>query len=192
ILLFIPYSLARFLGALFLILGFFCVFFFRDPEREISSDPSVVLSPGDGKILEVTEEPSPYWNGSAKVVKIFLSIFDVHVQRSPLAGDVLAIDYHKGKFLDARHPKASSENESNSVLIQNGKLQIAVKQIAGLIARRIVCWVRKGESVTAGQRIGLIRFGSQVDLFLPKNVELCVSPGEKVVGGVSILAIIKP
>ncbi|MBI4218328.1 MAG: phosphatidylserine decarboxylase, partial [Elusimicrobia bacterium] len=87
ILLFIPYSLARFLGALFLILGFFCVFFFRDPEREISSDPSVVLSPGDGKILEVTEEPSPYWNGSAKVVKIFLSIFDVHVQRSPLAGD---------------------------------------------------------------------------------------------------------
>lgn len=186
-----PYLCCRILSALFLALAVFCVFFFRDPEREPIQDPAFILAPGDGRVLQVSEEFSPHLGGPTKVIKIFLSIFDIHVQRSPIAGTITAIEYRNGKFLDARHPLAASENEQNTIVIENERCKVAVKQIAGFIARRIACWVSSGDSVNLGQRLGLIRFGSQVDLFLPLEAELCVAKGEKVMGGISAVAVLK-
>ena len=187
----IPVPFTRLLGLLLFVLSVFSCFFFRDPERTAPLDPAVVLAPGDGVVLEVSEEESPYWSGKAQVVKIFLSIFNVHVQRSPIAGKVVQVDYRKGKFLDARDPRAAFENEQNAILIEGSLHKIAVKQIAGLIARRIVCWARPGQNLAAGQRLGLIRFGSQVDLVLPADLEVCVRKGEKMTGGVSVVAVHK-
>jgi len=166
----------------------FCVYFFRDPETDLISDPSFIIAPGQGRILELAEESNIHMGGPSRVVKIFLSIFDIHVQRSPISGKVVRVEYKKGKFLDARNPIASFENEQNSIVIENEYTKVVVKQIAGFIARRIICWVRPGQEVKAGQRIGLIRFGSQVDLFLPKEIELCVERDETVSCGVSVIA----
>ncbi|OGR54569.1 MAG: phosphatidylserine decarboxylase [Elusimicrobia bacterium RIFCSPLOWO2_02_FULL_39_32] len=187
----IPFVFFRFLSLSSFLLATFCIYFFRDPEREVPQDSTILLSPGDGKVLEVSEESSPYFEGKAKVIKIFLSIFDVHIQRAPMAGKILRIDYQKGKFLDARNPRAAYENENNVIVIQTKKSKMVVKQIAGLIARRIACWVQMGEEIEAGQKLGLIRFGSQVNLILPMDVEVCVSPGERLIGGVSVVALHK-
>lgn len=178
-------------GGVSLVLTMFCLFFFRDPERHPVQDPRAVIAPGDGRIMEVTEETHPMTGGRVKVVRIFLSIFDVHVQHSPIAGKVARIEYKKGRFLDARDPRAAHENESNSILIENERMKVVVKQIAGLIARRIVCHVRLGQELRTGQKLGLIRFGSQVDVYLPMDMEVCVAPGERVVSGVSLLAMSK-
>jgi phosphatidylserine decarboxylase len=187
LLLLLPFRVSFVFGWVSFAFALFCCIFFRDPEREIFQDSSFILAPGDGRILELTEETSPYFSGKAKVVKIFLSIFNVHIQRSPIAGEVKETRYCKGKFLDARHPRASWENENNSILIENETARVVVKQIAGLIARRIVLWVQKGQKLRAGEKLGLIRFGSQVDLFLPMDVHVCVSPGDRVVGGVTVI-----
>lgn len=187
----IPFVFFYFLSLTSFLLAAFCVYFFRDPERASSQDPSVILSPGDGRVLEVRDEVTPYFEGKAKVIKIFLSIFDVHIQRSPMAGKVLKIDYNKGKFLDARDERAAFENENNAIVIQTKKSKMVVKQIAGFIARRIVCWVQTGEEIEVGQKLGLIRFGSQVDLILPMDVEVCVSEGDRLFGGISVVAINK-
>ena len=186
-----PYVSCRFLGGVFILLSFFCIYFFRDPDRKPADDPTLVLAPGDGRVLEVTEGPNPYWGGNAKIIRIFLSIFDIHVQRSPIAGQVVRVTYKKGKFLDARNPKACIENEQNSIIIEGPHCKAAVVQIAGFIARRIVCWVFQGKSVAMGERLGLIRFGSQVDIFLPLDVEVCVANGDRVTSGVSVIAICK-
>ena len=191
VLMLFPFRVLQVLSVLSFALAIFAAFFFRDPERTIRQDPFWILAPGDGRILEVTEEASPYLPGKFRVVKIFLSIFDIHVQRSPISGRVKSIEYKKGKFLDARDPLASLENENNTILIENERTAILVKQIAGFIARRIACWVRPGQSVRAGERVGLIRFGSQVDIFVPQDVELCVAKGDSVAGGVSVVAILK-
>ena len=188
---FIPFTFFRILGAVLFVLGLFSCFFFRDPRRNIVADPSVFVAPADGRVLEVTEEENPYLQGKTKVVKIFLSIFNVHIQRSPLEGKISKIEYKKGKFLDARNQRASFENENNSFVIENNDCKVVVKQISGFIARRIVSWGRVGQSVQMGQKIGLIRFGSQVDLYLPQDVELCVEKGDKVMAGVSIIAFQK-
>jgi phosphatidylserine decarboxylase len=185
----LPYRISRLAGALFFLLVLFCLYFFRDPERDPAQDPSFILAPGDGRVLEVAEEKNARLGGNAKVVRIFLSIFDVHVQRSPISGRISEIEYRKGKFYDARHPSACLENERNSILIEGDHLKAVVVQIAGFIARRIVCWVRQGEPVRIGGRLGLIRFGSQVDLFLPENVEICVKKGDRVAGGMTVVAI---
>src|SRR5687768_8451170 len=152
-----------------LLAGLFCAYFFRDPIREIPTGENLILCPADGRVLEIVDAQE---NGKpVKVVRIFLSVFDAHTQRSPIRGTVKKITYVPGKFLDARDPKAAFENEQNRIEIVPSVAAategVVVTQIAGLIARRIVCWVKEGQSVAAGQHLGLIRFGSQVDITVP-------------------------
>ena len=169
-------------------LGFlFVTWFFRDPERRIPNEPNVIVSPADGKITEIVTENEPVNGERCKRVTIFLSVFNVHVNRVPIEGTIEDIRYNPGKFLAAFNPKASMDNEQNLILINNGRTHIFVKQIAGLIARRIVCWPKKGDHYESGQRYGLIRFGSRVDILLPENTKLSVACGDKVSGGKSII-----
>ena len=169
-------------------LGFlFVTWFFRDPERRIPNEPNVIVSPADGKITEIITENEPINGKLCKRVTIFLSVFNVHVNRVPIGGTIEDIRYNPGKFLAAFNPKASMDNEQNLILINNGRTHIFVKQIAGLIARRIVCWPKKGDYYESGQRYGLIRFGSRVDILLPENTKLSVACGDKVSGGKSII-----
>ena len=169
-------------------LGFlFVTWFFRDPERRIPNEPNAIVSPADGKITEIVTENEPINGKLCKRVTIFLSVFNVHVNRVPIEGTIEDIRYNPGKFLAAFNPKASMDNEQNLILINNGRTHIFVKQIAGLIARRIVCWPKKGDYYESGQRYGLIRFGSRVDILLPENTKLSVACGDKVSGGKSII-----
>ena len=169
-------------------LGFlFVTWFFRDPERRIPNEPNVIVSPADGKITEIVTEQEPINGDPCKRVTIFLSVFNVHVNRVPIAGTIEEIRYNPGKFLAAFNPKASMDNEQNIILINNGKVNVCVKQIAGLIARRIVCWPKKGDYYESGQRYGLIRFGSRVDILLPETTKLSVACGDRVSGGKSII-----
>ena len=174
-------------------LGFlFVTWFFRDPERRIPNEPNVIVSPADGKITEIVTENEPINGKLCKRVTIFLSVFNVHVNRVPIGGTIEDIRYNPGKFLAAFNPKASMDNEQNLILINNGRTHILVKQIAGLIARRIVCWPKKGDHYESGQRYGLIRFGSRVDILLPENTKLSVACGDKVSGGKSIIGYLNP
>lgn len=167
----------------------FVAWFFRDPERAIPQEDGLVVSPGDGKILEILEVDEPdVFDGPARRITIFLSVFNVHVQRSPAAGYVIHRDYHAGGFAVAWHPKASDENERASVGIQTPEGRIKVTQIAGLIARRIVTYPKEGDQLARGQHIGLIRFGSRVDLFIPRSWEVCCAPGDHVKGGETVMA----
>ena len=174
-------------------LGFlFVTWFFRDPERRIPNEPNVIVSPADGKITEIVTENEPINGKLCKRVTIFLSVFNVHVNRVPIEGTIEDIRYNPGKFLAAFNPKASMDNEQNLILINNGRTHILVKQIAGLIARRIVCWPKKGDHYESGQRYGLIRFGSRVDILLPENTKLSITCGDKVSGGKSIIGYLNP
>ena len=166
----------------------FCGYFFRDPARVIPQGENLILSPADGKILEIVEGKDAVATEPVWIVRIFLSVFEPHLQRSPVAGRVRTIEYKKGKFLDARDPKAAFENEQNRIEIVQGKMAVFVTQIAGLIARRIVCWVKEGQTLQAGERIGLIRFGSQVDMVFPKSATLRVKTGDFVTAGDTVLA----
>lgn len=168
----------------------FTVFFFRNPERKTGTDSDLVFSPADGRIIEISEDNNIFV-GRSKVIKIFLSIFDVHIQRSPVAGKINFIHYIPGKFLAASNTKAALENEQNWIGIEKKEGKVLVKQIAGLIARRISCWVKPEEEIVPGQRLGLIRFGSQVDLYLPNHWELLVKRGDKVKAGITVVAKIK-
>ena len=170
----------------------FVTCFFRDPERHIPDEPNVVVSPADGKVTEIVAEKEPINGEMCKRVTIFLSVFNVHVNRVPIGGTIEKISYNSGKFLAAFNPKASMDNEQNTILINNGKVNVVVKQIAGLIARRIVCWPNKGDHYEPGQRYGLIRFGSRVDILLPENTKLSVACGERVSGGQSIIGYLNP
>ncbi len=169
----------------------FVLNFFRDPERIIPNEEGVIVSPGDGKIVKIIEEKDPLLDEPYRRVSIFLNVFNVHVQRIPVGGRIEQIKYNKGKFLNAASHKASLENEQNAMIIHTGKEKVLVKQIAGLIARRIVCWAKEGDNYSLGQRYGLIRFGSRVDLFLPLSAEVKVSLGDHVSGGTSIIGYLK-
>ena len=169
----------------------FVLNFFRDPERTIPNEEGVIVSPGDGKIVEIVEEKDPMLDGPYRRVSIFLNVFNVHVQRVPVGGRIEQIKYNEGKFLNAASHKASLKNEQNAMIIDTGKQKVLVKQIAGLIARRIVCWAKEGDNYSLGQRYGLIRFGSRVDLFLPLSAEVKVSLGDHVSGGTSIIGYLK-
>lgn len=168
--------------------GFFCAYFFRDPRRDIPQDPKLILSPADGKIVEIVEGRDPSSNDPVFILRIFLSVFDPHIQRAPVSGTVSSIAYKKGKFLDARHAQAHFENEQNRIVIGTpSRGAIVVTQVAGLIARRILCWIAQGETIQAGQQIGLIRFGSQVDLVVPLRAKLRVKAGDRVEAGSTII-----
>ena len=169
----------------------FVLNFFRDPERTIPNEEGVIVSPGDGKIVEIVEEKDPMLDEPYRRVSIFLNVFNVHVQRIPVGGRIGQVKYNKGKFLNAASHKASLENEQSAMIIDTGKQKVLVKQIAGLIARRIVCWAKEGDNYSLGQRYGLIRFGSRVDLFLPLSAEVKVSLGDRVSGGTSIIGYLK-
>ncbi|UCD10376.1 MAG: phosphatidylserine decarboxylase family protein [Nitrospinaceae bacterium] len=170
-------------GLLFL----FVLYFFRDPEREIPNEPKVVVSPADGKVVVITTEEDPFMGKTFTRISIFLNVFNVHVNRVPVAGVIAESRYNPGKFLNAMKDKASMDNEQNILLIRDGETEVLVKQIAGLIARRIVCWAKPGDRYELGQRFGLIRFGSRVDIFLPQESTLKVAVGDKVAGGSSII-----
>ena len=173
-------------GIILLALAAFVFYFFRDPERVIPTDPGAVVSPADGRIVVITDEPN---NGKpGRRISIFLAIWNVHVNRSPLAGTVTGMDYRPGKFLAAMVARASAENEQNVISLSTAAGEMMFKQIAGLIARRVVCWKKPGDVVARGERIGLVRFGSRVDLWVPRDAEILVKLGDNVQGGSSVLA----
>ena len=171
----------------------FCLFFFRDPERFASARPGVVVSPADGRVVlvDVAVPPPELGLGAAPMprVAIFLSVLNVHVNRMPMAATVVKGAYHAGKFLSAGHDKASDVNERNSLQLRlaDGRTMVVV-QIAGLIARRIICQAREGDVFTTGARFGLIRFGSRTDVYLPEGVMPLVSVGQTMVGGETVIA----
>ena len=171
------------------ILTIFVAWFFRDPSRNIPSGEDITISPADGKIIAISEidEPS-FFGGSCQRITIFLSIFNVHVQRAPMAGKVTHRDYRSGEYLAAWNDKASEKNEQSSVGISTKHGNILVRQIAGLIARRIVTYPKLNSDLKAGERIGLIRFGSRVDLFIPSHWKIECSVGDTSIGGSTILA----
>ena len=173
-------------GAALALLAAFVFSFFRDPERVIPMDPGAVVSPADGRVLVVTDEDHAGRPG--KRISIFLAIWNVHVNRSPAAGVISKLEYCPGKFFAAMRESASTENEQNVISLATESGELIFKQIAGLIARRVVCWKKSGDRVVRGERIGLVRFGSRADLWLPRDAELLVKVGDHVKGGSSILA----
>lgn len=178
-----------FFGALTL----FCLWFFRDPRRAVPQEAGLLVSPADGTIVDISKvEEGRFLKKPAIKISIFLNVFNVHVNRVPAEGKIVGIFYNAGRFFAANVPKASLENEQNAVVLEipSGKRIVCI-QIAGLIARRIVCWAKEGERLTRGERFGLIRFGSRVDLFLPVETEIQVALGAKVKGGETILGILR-
>ncbi len=166
---------------LFLVAAF-CLYFFRDPDRTIP-DGAVAVSPADGKVVSVNTD-----DASSTRISIFLNVFDVHVNRAPIEGAITRVDYTKGQFLVASRELASSQNERNTVTIAGARSSVGFSQIAGLIARRIVFYKKPGDKVAKGERVGLIKFGSRVDVFLGPEWEIAVQTGQRVAGGSSILA----
>lgn len=176
------------LGIILLLVGLFLLSFFRDFPRKISAKEYEFVSPADGKIVELTTiEKSQIYGGKCAKISIFMSIFDAHVNRSPYSGVIKKIEYKEGKFLNAMSTQATIENESNTLWLDTDKGTIIIRQIAGLIARRIVCNVSEGESLELGEKFGMIKFGSRVELFLPPEIELYVKLNDKVYAGTSIL-----
>jgi phosphatidylserine decarboxylase len=167
-------------------LALFCFSFFRDPDRTIPADPDAVVSPADGRVVVISEEENAGRPGTR--ISIFLAIWNVHVNRTPLTGTITQVKYLPGKFLPAWDAKASTQNEQNVFTLSTPGGDIEFKQIAGLIARRVVSWKKPGESVFRGERIGLVRFGSRVDIWLPREAQVTVKVGDTVHGGSSTLA----
>lgn len=171
-------------------LAVYTAWFFRNPHRDIPVGEALIVSPGDGKVIAVEQEFEPRFLKEDSIrISIFLNVFSVHINRVPCAGTIQQVGYQPGKFIAANNPHASVQNEQNALLIQrhDGKKVLCV-QVAGLIARRIVCWASAGEQVVKGERYGLIRFGSRMDVFLPRESVVKVKVGDWVKGGASILA----
>jgi phosphatidylserine decarboxylase len=176
------------LVAIPLLLAAFFLWFFRDPNREIPSEPGLIVSPGDGVVTDA--EWIETVNGSRLRLSIFLNVFDVHVNRAPVSGRVKLVEFRKGNFLNAMKPESVLFNEQTLVTIDSGDYEISYKQIAGLLARRIVCTVKEGDRVERGQRVGLIKFGSRVDVLMPPEANLKVKMGARVKGGSTVLAVL--
>lgn len=168
------------------IVAAFMAYFFRDPHRQTPSDPNLVVSPADGRVTRVGPV-DPADDSSAVVISIFLSPLDVHINRAPIAGTISNVAYTRGKFLMATKEDASLVNEQNALTIEGERITVVCKQIAGILARRIVCWKRPGERVALGERFGLIKFSSRTDLLLPANVAVMVSVGDRVKGGETVI-----
>ena len=185
--------LAGWLGWLLLPVTIWCIAFFRDPERNTPTGENLVICPADGKLLPIVEAapPAELGMGDAPRVRlsIFMNVFNVHVNRNPVSGQVMALSYRPGKFFNASFDKASIDNERMSVRVKADTGQeLAYVQIAGLVARRIVCELNQGQSVVRGQRFGIIRFGSRVDVYLPPGSEILVTAGMKTIAGETVLA----
>lgn len=176
-------------GSLFALLTCFTAFFFRDPERQFEMSDNIIISPADGKVIGIEAGKNhPFMRGDCVKISIFLNVFDVHVNRVPATGKIDFVKYNPGKFFAAFEDKASELNEQTEIgMTATHGQRIVFKQIAGLIARRIVCRLKEGDSVTAGERFGLIRFGSRTELFLPANTNLRVKVGDRVVGSQTII-----
>jgi phosphatidylserine decarboxylase len=168
-------------------LAAFFLWFFRDPNRMIPAGDGLIVSPGDGLVTETVRIQTP--NGERQRISIFLSVFDVHVNRSPIAGVLSTVRYQKGKYLNAMNPASAESNEQNIVTVRGEGIEVTFKQIAGLLARRIVFKYKEGDLVERGQLVGLIKFGSRVDVVVPAEAELLVKVGERVKGGSSVLAV---
>jgi len=186
--------LSNFLGVVGLVATLWCIFFFRDPERFVPLEDNAIISPADGIVTRVeygAEAPEELGYGKTKFnkISIFLNVFNVHVNRVPLSGSVTKVVYRPGKFLSANADDASVENERNSVVVKNSNgTEIVFVQVAGLVARRIISDLKEGQEVVAGQRYGIIRFGSRADLYFPENVEIKSLLGQTMVGGETIIA----
>lgn len=189
---FFPFLLFKIISALVGIVFIFNFFFFRDPDRNIPLGEDLILSPADGTVIKITEVEEPYYfKAKVKRVSIFLSVFNVHVNRIPVTGEAELVKYNPGKFLIAFDHKASEDNEQSIIGIKHKKGKLLFKQIAGIIARRIIYHIDEGDSVTAGDRFGMIRYGSRVDMFFPENVEIKVKLDDKVYGGETIIGEFK-
>ena len=169
----------------FAILTLFMAYFFRDPRRTIPTEADIIVSAADGKVTRIEE------NDEGKLVSVFLSPLDVHINRAPIAGKIVAVDYIRGKKVPATRNNASFVNERNSIKIEGEKMTVVCTQIAGIVARRIVCWNKLGDDLEIGQKYGLIKFSSRTDLLMPENVEILVKIGDRVVGGETIIARLK-
>jgi len=174
---------------IFGLLTLFVISFFRDPERKSPQKEKAILAPADGRVLLIEEkEMTPFSTGGTIKISIFMSIFNCHVNRIPVSGRIEKDFYRAGKFFSANQERASAQNEQNALLLRTNEGQeISIVQVAGVIARRIVCWVRSGDTVKRGERFGMIRFGSRVDLFLPPSVRILIHRGDKVKAGLTIL-----
>ena len=173
----------------FLFLAAFMAYFFRDPSRAIPTEPGIIVSPADGRVTLVRQSSGEA--GSDSLVSIFLSPLDVHLNRAPIAGRISTIDYKPGKFLMATDERARLLNEQNSLTIEGNGLTVTCTQIAGILARRIVCWKKAGERVECGERFGMIKFGSRTDLVMPPAVDVVIKEGMRVTGGVTIIGRFK-
>ena len=173
-----------YVGLLFLIVTAFMVYFFRDPHRVPPDDSRLVVSPADGRVTRI--KPVTDEAGSPTVVSIFLSPLDVHINRSPIAGKITNTVYTRGKFLMATNEMASLVNEQNALTIE-GEITVVCKQIAGILARRVVCWKKAGDTLALGERFGMIKFSSRTDLVLPANVKVTVTEGARVRGGTTVI-----
>ena len=174
-----------YVGLLLLVVALFMAYFFRDPKRVPPNDPDVVVSPADGRVTRI-ESPAPDTNGPT-LISIFLSPLDVHINRSPIPGKIVDVVYSPGKFLMATNEKASLVNEQNALTIQGEKITVVCKQIAGILARRIVCWKETGDRLNLGERFGMIKFSSRTDVLLPANVKVTVAEGDRVRGGITVI-----
>lgn len=174
-------------------LALYCLYFFRDPERFTPEDDDLVISPADGLVQMIRDGITPpealkLGSDPHTRISIFLNVFDVHINRVPMGGKIIAAEYIKGKFLNAELDKASEDNERQLLTVENSKGKIGFVQIAGFVARRIICNIKEGDEVVAGDRFGLIRFGSRVDVYLPKGAEVKVREGQRSIGGETVLA----
>jgi phosphatidylserine decarboxylase len=170
-----------------MLLAAFFLWFFRDPQRKIPDDPGLIVSPGDGLVTETQSISTP--DGPRQRISIFLSVFNVHINRAPIAGILTGVHYQRGRYLNAMNPASADQNEQNIVTVRGDDgTEVTFKQIAGLLARRVVFNFNEGDTVLRGQRVGLIKFGSRVDVLLPADAVLAVKVGDKVKGGSSVLA----
>lgn len=177
------------LAVIALLLILFCVNFFRDPHREISQEPNEIVSPADGLVVEIEEmEETEVTQQQFRRVAIFLSVFDVHVNRAPVEGKVSYVKHFPGEYLDARNPECSKRNEAMTWAFENEDGTFVVRQITGAIARRIVPWSKLGDTVAKGERFGMIRFGSRTEIYLPLTAKVQVRLGQKVLGGETVIA----
>ena len=174
-----------YVAAFLFVVALFMAFFFRDPKRVPPSDPDVVVSPADGRVTRIG--PASTGADAPNVISIFLSPLDVHINRSPIPGKIVDMIYSPGKFLMATNEKASLVNEQNALTIQGEKITVVCKQIAGILARRVVCWKGKGDNLGLGERFGMIKFSSRTDVLLPANVKITIKEGQRVRGGTTVI-----